>query len=224
MKRNKEIMSEKEFVEYGKLQMELLQDAKDTKTCQFIEMALRNMEILQNIRKDINALEKFEEDEVLDDYGNVAHYNYVDLAQVNDILDTHMEQDWGYQNPKSRSVTMKETEHPVMAENETGRITFWSFSDRDELCVNLHLRETDGRYDGSTAASLQTNIPNHFTVDEVEKIAEYALETFVGEYNAEKRKGTATRERIEKCFIDTMAKAEDHFNVLERNEEEMELF
>ncbi len=221
LKHDKEIMSEKEFVEYGKLQMELLQDAKDTKTCQFIEMALRNMEILQNIRKDINALETFEEDEVLDEYGNVAHFNYIDLAQVNDLLDLHMEQDWGY-GIAEPSLSMEDADRPVMAENENGRVVFRAFSDRDELCVTLFLRENDGRYNGSTSASLQTNIPCSFTVDEVQKIADYTLETFSGVYAAEKQKGTATCERIKECFIDTMMKAEDHYNVLQRIEDEIE--
>lgn len=221
LKHNKEIMSEKEFVEYGKLQMELLQDAKDTKTCQFIEMALRNMEILQNIRKDINALETFEKDEVLDEYGNVAHFNYVDLAQVSDLLDLHMEQDWGY-GITEPSLAMEDVDRPVMAENENGRVVFRAFSDRDELCATLFLREIDGRYNGSTSASLQTNIPCSFTVDEVQKIADYTLKTFSGVYAAEKQKGTATRERIKKCFIDTMMKAEDHYNVLQRIEDEIE--
>ncbi|MBR6850670.1 MAG: hypothetical protein IKM88_10580, partial [Lachnospiraceae bacterium] len=201
------------FEEFGKLQLEMAEDSKNSDTYKFFKMALHNMEVLKNIRKDINALERTGEDEYVDDYGHTEHIDYVQISQVNDILDLHLDQDW-FEKP---DIPMCKTGTPGFAENETGRVTLWHCSLYDELVADLSIRDKDGRYNGSIAASVRTNIPNSITVKEADKMAKYALKVFC-EYK-ESTSRTTDKSFIEKCFIKAMAETEEHFHVFNLDEE-----
>lgn len=214
IKKNEEYMTEKEFEEFGKLQLEMAEDSKNSDTYKFFKMALHNMEVLKNIRKDINALERTSEDEY-DDYGHTEHIDYVQISQVNDILDLHLDQNW-FEKPKT-DIPMCETDTPGFAENETGRVTLWHCSLYDELVADLGIRDKDGGYNGSIAASVRTNIPNNITVKEADKMAKYALKVFC-EYK-ESTPRTTDKSFIEKCFIKAMARTEEHFHVFNLDEE-----
>ena len=210
IKKNEEYMSEKEFEEFGKLQLEMLEDSKDSNTYKFFKMALHNMEVLKNIRKDISNLERISEDEYVDDYGHAEHIEYVQLSQVKDVLDLHLDQNW-FEKSKA-NIPMCKADWPVVSENETGRVTLWHCSIYDELLADLSIRDKDGRYDGSVAVSVRTNIPNDITVKEADKMAKYALKAFCD--RKEETPRMMNKLFIEKCFIEAMAKTEEHFHVL----------